>query len=374
MNILVVSNCYPSKNNPGFGAFVYNLIQGFSVNHNITVIAPKKAHDVFKMNVVKSYGNESCTILRPIYLSFSSKDALGFNTIVLTNFFLKKAIRKTLKQLELKPDIIYCHFLDSAVPVLDYAHQNNIPIIIASGESTYSGWEIFSSTVKDKLKRQTEHIVCVSESNKSRLIDLGFDEIKMTVIPNAVDYSLFQPMNKTVCKQKLGFNKDDFVVGFVGHFIERKGPNRVIQAIEKLQDKNIKLVCVGKGGALQKNDFTLEFPPVPNQKLPEIFNAFDVFVLPTLHEGHCNAIEEAKACGIPIISSKGTSVEKQLTEDEGVLIDPKDIDGIADAIAKLKSDKKLLSFYAKRLVEGKNSYDIQKRAEMILLLIKKVVR
>lgn len=59
---------------------------------------------------------------------------------------------------------------------------------------------------------------------------------------------------------------------------------------------------------LEINSFTKEIKPVSNYQLPEICNAFDVFVLPTLHEWHCNVIEEAKACEIPIISSRKTSV------------------------------------------------------------------
>src|SRR5699024_5202363 len=113
-------------------------------------------------------------------------------------------------------------------------------------------------------------------------------------------------------------------VGFIGHFIHRKGPNRIIEAIESLHDKDIKFVCVGGKGKLKPNSFTRKMDPVPNYQLPEIYNAFDVFVLPTLNEGHCNVIEEAKACGIPIISSKGTSAEEQIDASTGVLVDPLD--------------------------------------------------
>lgn len=338
------------------------------------VIAPTKLHDVVKGKNVKSYGTEACTVLRPKHLSFSNKSILGFNTIRLTSFFLKKSVNKALKKLSEKPDVIYCHFLVNAAPILDYAKTYNLPIVIASGESSYSHWDLFPASVKEELKNQTKHIFCVSESNKARLMKLGFNEKLMTVVPNAVDYSLFRPMNKAACKQKIGLKEDDFVVGFVGHFIERKGPNRVIQAIKALNDKDIKLVCVGKGGALESNDFTIELPPVPNNQLPELFNAFDVFVLPTLHEGHCNVIEEAKACGIPVVSSKGTSVEKQLSANEGMLINPNDIGEISDAIAKLKGDKELLSFYARNLIENDKGYDIQKRSNKILALIEKLIR
>lgn len=72
---------------------------------------------------------------------------------------------------------------------------------------------------------------------------------------------------------------------------------------------------------------------MPSHRLVEIFNAFDVFVLPTLHEGHCNVIEEAMACGIPVLSSKGTSVEEQIKDGKGILVDPRNIDEIASSIS-----------------------------------------
>jgi glycosyltransferase involved in cell wall biosynthesis len=283
----------------------------------------------------------------------------------LTRFFVKRAILKAISSLTCKPDVIYCLFLGSAVPVLDYAHRNNIPVIVASGESSYDSWKAYPIDIQEKGRKQIRHIVCVSESNKIKLMGLGFEKSKLTVVPNTVDYNLFRPVDKAECKRKLGFGEHDFVVGFVGHFIERKGPNRVIQAIEKLKDSSVKLVCVGRGGVLQHNDFTLELAPVANNKLPEIFSAFDVFVLPTLHEGHCNVIEEAKACGVPVISSKGTSVEFQVQEGQGLLIDPSDVDDIMNAISQLKSDKSLLRSFSNNLVEGEKSYDIKRRSEII---------
>ena len=372
MKILVVSNNYPSTRFPGCGAFVYNLVQEFAKANQVTVIAPEKAHDAFKPKAAESYGNEVCTVLRPKHLSFSNKKILGFNTVSLTRYFTKKAVSQELSNLESKPDVVYCHFLINAVPVLDYVEKNSLPLVIASGESAYSDWQTQPLATQEKLKKLASHFVCVSESNKERLIKLGFDAGKMTVVPNAVNTELFKPLDKLACKKKLGYSEKDFVVGFVGHFIERKGPNRVIQAIKQLNNPAIKLVCVGAGSELEQNNFTQVIPPVPNSSLPEIFNAFDVFCLPTLHEGHCNAIEEAKACAVPVISSLGTSVELQLTSSEGVLIDPKNISAIASALSSLIECEGLYKQLVDGLSAGKN-YSIEQRSQKILNIISQFV-
>ena len=72
-------------------------------------------------------------------------------------------------------------------------------------------------------------------------------------------------------------------------------------------------------------------------------NAADVFVLPTLAEGCCNAILEAMACGLPIISSNLPFNWDILNDKNSILIDPNNINQIADAIQRLRDSPKLRS-------------------------------
>src|SRR5690606_8317677 len=291
MNMLVISSNYPSLQTPNYGAFVYNLMQEMAREHQITVISPLKLHLLWKPKQ-ETYGCEANEVKRPIFLSLSNKKIGFIDTGRLSHYSYKKAIQKEIKRIKQKPDVIYTHFIANAIPILDYASENNIPIVVASGESTYTSLEQRSEEVKKKLIENIAHIICVSQENKEQLVQIGFKRDKISVIPNAVDYGLFRPLDKKQCKEKIGVSSEKFTVGFIGHFIHRKGPNRIIEAIERLNDKDIQLVCVGSRGELKENDFTTILPPVPNMRLPEIYNAFDVFVLPTLHEGSCNVIEE----------------------------------------------------------------------------------
>lgn len=363
MTILVVSGNYPSEHNPNNGAFVYNLMQELALSNNITIISPQKKNVKEKAS---SYGEEKCDVIRPRYISFSNKKILNFNTSILTKFSYKRAVAKGLKLYNGRPKILYTHFLNNAIAVLDYVIANKLPLVIASGESTYDSWHLVPKKEQEKLKENFSHIICVSQENKSQLTKLGFDPSKMSVIPNAVNYDLFRPLNKAECKDKLAIDNRKFVVGFIGHFIHRKGPNRLIEAIEQLNDSNIHLICVGGKGELKQNNFTTIIPPVANEKLPEVYNAFDVFVLPTLHEGSCNVIEEAKACALPIISSKNTSVEEQVDQSYAILIDPMSIDEIANSIRKLKADDELRKTMGNNLIDIRGENSIQRRAEKIL--------
>lgn len=318
----------------------------------------------------KTYGKERADVKWPIYQSFGEIIVGKFSSVDLTDAYYKKVVLREVKKLAQKPDVIYAHFLRSALPVMDYAAEKNIPLILASGESTYDQWERKPEPIKRKMMETVSKVVCVSKENKNQLIDLGFKTEKIKVIPNAVDYERFRPLVKTECKEKLGIKPEKFVVGFIGHFVHRKGPNRIIEAIEKLKDTEIELICVGSGGKLKSSPFTRVIAPLPNEQLPQIYNAFDVFVLPTLHEGHCNVIEEAKACAIPIISSAGTSVEEQIDETTGILVDPLSIDAIASAIKKLKEDKKLRENMHRALLEKRDENSLQERARKIERILK----
>lgn len=372
MHIAVVSNNYPKNFAPNHGAFVYNLVQKLACLSEVTVISTLKVHEIFKYRE-GGYGDEKCQVVRPITISLSNKKIGLIDTGKLTQFFAKVSVKRALSGLNKKPDVLYCHFFSNAVSVLGYAEENNLPLVVASGESTYSFFDNLPSETKTRLIEKVDKVICVSQSNMDRLLQRGFSKEKMELVPNAVDYDVFKPMDKIECKKKLGYSNEDFVVGFIGHFIERKGPNRVIQAIQHINDPSIKLVCVGDGGALIENNFTTVLSPMPSNQLPEVFNAFDVFVLPTLHEGHCNVIEEAMACGIPVVSSKGTSVEEQLKDGKGVLVEPMNIEEIASSIYLLKENEVKLQKLATNLLDLRGCHSLDNRANKINKIVSDVL-
>lgn len=364
MKILVITSNYPSKSYPNYGAFVYNLMQELGKQHDITIISPFKMHHQLKRKQ-QEYGKERCIVKRPVFLSVSNRKLFGVDFKRLSSYNFKRAVRKELLKLPEEPDLVYTHFLTNAIPVLDYVQEKNIPLVVASGESTYSFWDNLKKKHRDLLHKRVLHVISVSEENRQQLVELGFDENKISVIPNAVNYNIFKPLNRIKCRTDLNFPKKKFIVGFIGHFIHRKGPNRIIEAIKDLNDEEIHLICVGGRGELIANRFTTKLPPVPNSELPKIYNSFDVFVLPTLHEGHCNVIEEAKACAIPIISSLGTSVEEQIDKETGILVDPLNITEIGESIALLKMDGDLRVRFSNNLLKRRGENSLQARARKI---------
>ena len=95
-------------------------------------------------------------------------------------------------------------------------------------------------------------------------------------------------------------------------------------------------------------------------------NASDMFVLPTLAEGSCNAIVEAMGCGLPIISSDREFNMNILDDSCAILVDPTDIGQIREAIRTLAVDPVLRKQKATAALEKAQRLDIMKRARRIL--------
>ena len=87
----------------------------------------------------------------------------------------------------------------------------------------------------------------------------------------------------------------------------------------------------------------------PYSEIPEYMSAADVFVLPSISEGLGLVILEAMATGVPVVASRvGGIPDILINEHNGLSVEPRDVEGLAEAIARILSDEKL----KKRLIEG----------------------
>ena len=112
---------------------------------------------------------------------------------------------------------------------------------------------------------------------------------------------------------------------------------------------------------------------MPHREISKYLNAADVFVLPTLHEGCCNAIIEAMACGLPIISSNKSFNWDILDESNSLLIDPLNENEIFEAIKTLKVNKNQRMKLSQGALNKAKSLRIEERAKNILCFMEQKI-
>lgn len=362
MNILIITPDYPDRYKVHY-PFVKQLVDEFArQGHQCFVNVPYSITKNKRFYPAKEYDGD-VMVYRPNYLSFSNLKIGKFSP---SDYFRRKAIMRANKWLPVKPDLVYCHFWECAIEAYPYAKLDNIPLFVATGESsiaTITKMDKVPSSLMDEIKG----VICVSSKNKEESISLGLTtEDKCLVKPNGVNGELFKKLDKNECRQKLGLPQDAFIVSFVGAFIERKGILRVADAIKQIKGEPVYSCFIGRGGQDPDCNNILHKGSLFHEQIPEYLNASDVFVLPTLAEGCCNAIVEAMSCGLPIISSNLSFNWDVLDENNSIMIDPNNVNAISDAIVKLRDDKELRERMAASSLRKAASLTIDQRAKDIL--------
>ncbi len=105
---------------------------------------------------------------------------------------------------------------------------------------------------------------------------------------------------------------------------------------------------------------------LPHECVPEMLSAADAFVLPTTAEGCCNALLEALACGLPVITSAADFNDDIVDRSVGVLVAPDDVVDIRRAIALLRDEPQLRQKMAKSARDKARKFDLQVRATRII--------
>lgn len=381
--IAVITTDFPAPGHPSF-IFVEQLVNAFAdLGCDISVIAPQSitrhllrgVPKMLKISTGKTNNRNTYKIFRPYYISLGNHPGIFKKPL---NFVRKQAILKILKKE--KVGILYSHFWENALPVYKYAYKNDIPLYVACGEGDQALENLhksMTSATRDNLRKTVKGVISVSSENKRKCLDYNLtDEDRIVVFPNCVDTELFKPKFNPEFKKKLGINDDDFTIAFVGGFIHRKGAKRVADAINKLNDSHIKSIFIG-----QPFDNDCEIPVcngivfkgiLEHDKIPLYLNCADVFVLPTLKEGCCNAIVEALSVGIPVISSDGSFNDDIIDDTNSIRIDPLDVNAIAEAIKKIKEDNDFRETIRRNISKSSQQYSIKGRAQKILDFINKI--
>jgi glycosyltransferase involved in cell wall biosynthesis len=188
-----------------------------------------------------------------------------------------------------------------------------------------------------------------------------------------VDTTIFRPLDAATCKKILGMPTDRPVIAFAAVSVadKRKGVSCLIEAIQKMKEKPFLLTW----GA----SFPPELEELPHLHLGSIdsehllatvYNAADVFVIPSIEEAFGQTALESLACGRPVVGSDVGGIPDMVRDgDTGLLVEPSNAVHLAEALDQLAQDqdkREQMGSNARELVLREFSF--QKNAESYLEL------
>lgn len=246
------------------------------------------------------------------------------------------------------------HTLKSKVPSIIIAHDIapiHFPQHMKSSHARY--YKKYLPLFLNKA----DAIVANSAFTKKDIVDtLGIDAGKIEVATSGLNH-YFQPLDKNqIAKTKNNFTSGNPYFIFTGTRSPRKNLPRLISAFELFKSKNNlshQLLIVGRSGwkdgdivsqvnssAYSKDIQLLE--NIDDQEIAKLVGAAAALVFVSLYEGFGLPIIEAMACHVPVITSDVSSMP-EVAGDAAIIVDPYDVDAIAQAMTDIVTDESLRS-------------------------------
>lgn len=226
----------------------------------------------------------------------------------------------------------------------------------------------------------SDYIIADSESTRNdviNLLDISPDKVRAIPLASGENFIFLndQEENRQIRVKYAGGQP---YILFVGTLEPRKNLVRLVQAFSLLKKKGCphKLVLAGKRGwgfeeifstirrlGLEQEVCTPDY--VPSEELTPLYNGADIFVYPSLYEGFGLPVIEAMACGTPVITSNTSSLP-EVAGEAGILTDPEDIEGLAQAMAKVLEDGELRKTLREKGLKQAASFSWDKTAAQTL--------
>jgi phosphatidyl-myo-inositol dimannoside synthase len=350
MNILVISFDY-FPNPGGIAIFMHNICAQLSnLGHRVDIIA-KKSGDTNSFDRKQIYNIYRCPIYKhlsslvPILKTMMLHVKNHYDIIILGHFMTTHAIGAILiSELQGIPYVVLSHGND-----LDYQISNWIDEIVAN-----------------IVIKNSSQFLCNSYYVKEKILKKGYRG-GVNIFHPGVDTEKFNPnIDKDEIQIRYA-NKENKIIFTAARLVSYKNIENILRSLVFVIKKipNITYIIAGEGeqrynlGNISRDigiDKYVKFIGyVENDKLPAIYCASDIYVMPSIIETFGISFIEANACGKPVIGGQIGGVEDAIVNGEtGLLVNPNNIEEIAEAIIKILSDNNL----SEKL--GKNG---RKRAE-----------
>lgn len=271
--------------------------------------------------------------------------------------------------------------------IIEALRIKRIPFILNSDGSFIKEGNFFSSIIKRHFITSASYWNCSGEYTKKTLIHYGAAADKISTYPLSSIFEndlLSNPISikeKQVLKKELGISQTKIAIA-VGRFIYSKGFDNLIKAWEKCNFSNeYGLYIIGEGILKEEYEKVISDLNIKNIKvisfkqsdeLIKYYKASDVFVMPTRSDVWGLVINEAMACGLPIISTNKCIAAIELVNDfeNGFIVPVDDVEMLTKNLQLLLTDSFMINNMAKKSIEKIKEYTIESMAKYHVELFK----
>jgi phosphoheptose isomerase len=284
-------------------------------------------------------------------------------------------------------DLVHANFWMSGLVAAELKRVHGIPYVItfhALGRvrSLHQGdadrFPKERVAIEDRVAAESNFVVAECPQDAEDLIRLyDMDPARIVTIPCGFDPSELWPINKTVARTTLGLPPDERIVLHVGRLVPRKGIDNVIRAFARLCSQHGfagRLLIVGgesndpdpsltpEIGRLQeiaRDEGVADLVTFVGRRGREVlkyyYSAAEVFVSTPWYEPFGITPVEAMACGTPVVGANVGGIKFSVRDGEtGYLVPPRDPDALADRLAQLFRQPRLMSVFRRQAVRRAN--------------------
>lgn len=255
-----------------------------------------------------------------------------------------------------RPDIVHAHyFLSTTIAALMAKAILRRPVVVTAHRSGQIGdvqtarRSAFGRLLLALMRRHVDAFVCISREVDEELASCGIPPSRRHVIPNAVDTSRFRPVSaaeRTRLRSTLGLEEGPTAV-FTGRLSWEKRVDLLVTLWPQIRQavRGAQLVVVG-GGPEEQRLRSVSGPGVslvgPVHDVAPYLQAADVFVLPSVAEGHSIALLEAQATGLACIATcVGGNADTIVNGRNGILVGVDNRHELSSALKLLLGDTAL---------------------------------
>ena len=224
------------------------------------------------------------------------------------------------------PATAICHLtLDCRNFETQCAHCRLLPGNGSTNDLSTQIWKRKQQMLND---RQITFVTCsqwlAGEAQKSALLKGQ----RVVSIPNPIDTHIYTPKDKQQTRQRVGLPTEGRIILFASQRVtnRNKGMGYLLEACrllaEQYPEKKEDITVAILGGHAEEIEGQLPFRTCPlgyvndEQRIVDIYNAADVFVLPSLSENLPNTIMEAMACGVPSVGFRIGGIPEEIDHQQ----------------------------------------------------------